>query len=258
MTSTAAAWVQTSIPRRMLSKVPEITAFFWIIKLLSTAGGEVVADLFAHSHYFGLIGSLVISSAMLAIALAVQLIVRRYLPIVYWSVIVLVGVAGTLISDTVVDMLHLSHAQATVLFLIMLLAILSAWYATERTLSIHTITTTRRELYYWGAVMATFALGTAAGDLTAFSLGWGFLPSLLLYGTVFVAAWVAHKVFRVDAILTFWIAYVMTRPLGATFADYASLGRDIGGLGMGRVVPSAGFLLAIAVLVLYLAVTHKD
>jgi uncharacterized membrane-anchored protein len=242
----------------MLSKVPEITAFFWIIKLLSTAGGEVVADLFARSHHVGLLRSLVVSSTLLAVALAVQLIARRYLPVVYWSVIVLVGVAGTLISDTVVAELHLSHAQATVLFLALLLAIFGIWYSTERTLSIHTITSTRRELYYWAAVMATFALGTAAGDLTAFSLGWGLLPSLALYGAVFAGAWIAHKAFAVNAVLTFWIAYVMTRPVGATFADYASFGRDSGGLGLGRVLPSAAFLLVIAVLVGYLAITHSD
>ena len=242
----------------MFSKVPEITVFFWVIKLLSTAGGEVVADLFAHTNLLGLAGSLAISSVLLLIALAVQLVLRRYVPIVYWSVIVAVGVAGTLLSDAVVDLLHLPVAAATVLFLVVLLTIFAVWYATERTLSIHTITTTRRELYYWGAVMATFALGTAAGDLTVFALDWNFMPSLALYAAVFVAAAVAHLGFRMNAIVTFWIAYVMTRPLGATFADYISLGKDIHGLGLGRVYPSAGFLVVIAVLVLYLQVSRRD
>jgi uncharacterized membrane-anchored protein len=244
--------------RRMLSKVPQITAFFWIIKLLSTAGGEVVADLFAHTNLLGLVGSLIISSGILAVCLAVQLVVRRYIPIVYWSVIVAVGVAGTLLADGVVDVLHLTIVESTVMFTVILLGIFAVWYVTERTLSIHSITTTRRELYYWAAVLATFALGTAAGDLTAFNLGWGFMPSLALYAAVFVAAGIAHLGLHANAIVTFWIAYVMTRPLGATFADYVSLGKDIDGLGLGRVYPSAAFLLVIGVLVLYLQISHKD
>lgn len=258
MTTTSEPGTQLHAGRQALSKVPEITVFFWVIKLLSTAGGEVVADLFAHTNLLGLGGSLAISSVLLVICLAVQLVVRRYVPVVYWSVIVAVGVAGTLIADAVVDLLHLSVAGSTVMFTALLLGVFALWYATERTLSIHSITTRRRELYYWAAVLATFALGTAAGDLTAFTLDWGFLPSLALYAAVFVAAGVARFAFRVDVVLTFWVAYVMTRPLGATFADYASLGTDIGGLGLGRVYPSAAFLLVIAALVGYLQLSHRD
>jgi uncharacterized membrane-anchored protein len=247
----------------MLSKVPEITAFFWIIKLLSTAGGETTADLFAHTNLLKLSGALVFSTVLLVVALVVQLLVRRYVPIVYWSVIVAIGIAGTLISDGVVDFLHLSHLQATGVFLALLLAVFGVWYATERTLSIHSITTTRRELYYWAAVMATFSLGTAAGDLTAFSLGWGFIPSLVLYGVVFAVAGVGalamHRAGSIGGVIGFfWLAYVMTRPLGATFADYTAMGKDIGGLGLGLLLPSAAFLLVIGALVLYLQVTHKD
>lgn len=242
----------------MLSKVPEITIFFWSIKLLSTAGGEVVADFFAHTNALGLTGSLLISSVLLAICLVVQLAVRKYVPIVYWSVIVAVGVAGTLLADAVVDVLGLDVEQSTVMFTVLLLAIFGTWYATERTLSIHTITTRRREAYYWIAVMATFALGTAAGDLTVFTLEWGFMPSLALYAAVFAAAGIAHLGLRANAIACFWIAYVLTRPLGATFADYVSLGKDIGGLGLGRLYPSAAFLAVIAALVGYLQITHRD
>jgi uncharacterized membrane-anchored protein len=242
----------------MLSKVPEVTAFFWIIKLLSTAGGETIADLMAHTNRLRLSGALVVGSVLLVATLVVQLIVRKYVPIVYWSVIVAIGIAGTLISDSVVDYLHLSHAQATVVFLVLLLAVFGVWYASEQTLSIHSIHTRRRELYYWAAVMATFSLGTAAGDLTAFSLGWGFLPSLALYAAVFVGAGVAHLAFRANAILTFWIAYVLTRPLGATLADYSAMGGSTHGLNLGLRLPSAFFLLVIGALVLYLQITHRD
>jgi uncharacterized membrane-anchored protein len=242
----------------MLSKVPEVTAFFWIIKLLSTAGGETIADLMAHTNLLHLSGVLVVGSVLLAVTLAVQLVVRRYVPVVYWSVIVAVGIAGTLLSDGLVDFLHLSHAQATIAFLMILLAVFGVWYRTERTLSIHSIHTRRRELYYWAAVMATFSLGTAAGDLTVFSLGWGFLPSLALYAVVFAGAGVAHLIFRADAIVTFWIAYVLTRPLGATFSDYTAMGGDTHGLDLGLRIPSVAFVLAIGALVLYLQFTHRD
>jgi len=255
---TTTAWAPRQLlARRTLTKVPEVTAFFWIIKLLSTAGGESFAD-YLSMEAIGMKPALVLTGALLAVAVGVQLALHRYVVPVYWTAVVLVGIAGTLITDYLVQFLGASEAQATAGFLAALLATFGLWYAVERTLSIHSIDTTRRELFYWAAVMLTFALGTAAGDLTAFALGWGFVPSIALYAVVFTAAGVAHLRFGANAVLCFWIAYVITRPLGATIADYLAFDREMGALGAGLLPVSALFLTGIVALVGYLAVTHRD
>lgn len=245
------------LTRRLAVKVPEVTAFFWIIKLLTTAGGESGADYLA-MELLGMKAALLITAAALALGLVVQLGARRYVVPIYWTVVVLVGIAGTLITDAIVQVLGVSEAWATVGFTAVLLTLFATWYATERTLSIHSIDTTRRELFYWAAVLTTFALGTAAGDLTAFALGWGFPASIALYAAVFAAAGVAHLRFGLNAVACFWLAYVMTRPLGASIADYLAFGRDLGALGFGLLPVTVVFGLAIAVLVGYLAVTGRD
>jgi uncharacterized membrane-anchored protein len=257
MTTTVAGAPGRLLGRSMLSKVPEVTALFWIIKLLSTAGGESLADYLA-MEAIGMKKALLLTGGLLATAVGVQLALRRYVVPVYWTAVVLVGIAGTLITDYIVQFLGASEAQATAGFLVALLATFGLWYAVEKTLSIHSIRTTRRELFYWAAVMLTFALGTAAGDLTAFALDWGFLPSIGLYAAVFVAAGVAHLRFGANAVLCFWIAYVVTRPLGATIADYLAFDHDLGALGLGLLPVGLAFAAAIAVLVGYLTVTRKD
>ena len=245
------------LDRRLLTKVPEVTVFFWVVKLLSTAGGESIADWLA-METLGMRTALLLTGGLLAVALGVQLALRRYVATVYWTVVGLVGVAGTLITDYLVKSAGVTEAEATGGFLAALLAVFGIWYARERTLSIHSITTSRRELFYWAAVLLTFALGTAAGDLTAFALGWGFPASIALYAAVFAGAAVAHLRFGVDAVLCFWIAYVVTRPLGATVADYLAFDPDQGALGLGLAPVGAGFLVAIVALVAYLAVTGRD
>jgi len=245
------------LTRRMLVKVPEVTALFWVIKLLSTAGGESLADYLA-METIGMRKALVLTGGLLAVAVVAQLAVRRYVVPLYWTAVVLVGIAGTLITDYLVQFVGATEWEATAGFLAALLLTFGLWYASERTLSIHSIDTTRRELFYWAAVMLTFALGTAAGDLTAFTLGWGFLPSIALYAAVFAAAGTAHLRFGANAVLCFWIAYVITRPLGATVADYLAFEKDLGALALGLLPVGLAFLTAIVALVGYLTVTRKD
>jgi len=255
--TTTAGGAARVLGRRTLAKVPEVTAFFWIIKLLTTAGGESVADLLA-DQVLGMKVALVVTCGLLLAALAVQVWLDRYVVVAYWTAVGLVGVAGTLATDYVVRNLGVGEKIATPAFAVALLVTFVVWYRTEGTLSIHSITSTRRELFYWAAVCLTFALGTAAGDLTAFALGWGFPASIALYLVVFVAAGLAHLVFGLDAIACFWVAYVLTRPLGATVADYLAFGHDIGGLALGLPLVSAVFGAAIVAGVAYLAVTRRD
>ncbi len=239
------------------TKVPEVTVYFWVIKLLTTAGGESSADWLA-MEAIGMKASLLLTGAALGLALLVQLATRRYVVVVYWTAVVLVGVAGTLITDAIVQVLGVSEAMATIGFTAALLTIFVLWYRLEGTLSIHSIDSTRRELFYWAAVLTTFALGTAAGDLTAFALGWGFPRSIVLYAVVFSAAGIAHLRYGLNAVACFWLAYVATRPLGATIADYLAFGEDLGALGYGLLPVSIVFGTAIVVLVGYLAVTGRD
>jgi len=245
------------LDRRTLTKVPEVTAFFWVIKLLTTAGGESVADYLAMES-LGMKVAMALTGGLLVVAVIVQVRLTRYVVPAYWTTVALVGIAGTLVTDYIVRSLGVGEKLATSGFLLALLATFGLWYASERTLSIHSIRTTRRELFYWAAVMLTFALGTAAGDLTAFTLSWGFVPSIALYAAVFVAAGVAHLGFRANAVLCFWIAYVITRPLGATIADYLAFDRSMGALNLGLLPVGLSFTIAIVALVTYLAITHKD
>jgi uncharacterized membrane-anchored protein len=244
--------------RRILNKVPEITLYFWIIKILCTTVGETAADFLNTALDLGATGKALLVAALLAVALAFQFRAARYVPAIYWLAVVLLSVLGTLITDNLVNGLGVPLEVTTVLFGAALAATLAAWYASERTLSIHTIVTPRREAFYWLAILFTFALGTAAGDLVAESLNVGYLVSALLFGALIALAAVAHLRLGLNAVLAFWIAYILTRPLGASLGDLLSQPRDSGGLGLGTVVTSALFLVAILVTVVYLTVTRKD
>jgi uncharacterized membrane-anchored protein len=223
-----------SLGRQMLNKVPEITVYFWIIKVLCTTVGETAADYLNDNLGLGLSGTSYVMSAVLIVSLVAQFATRRYRPGVYWLAVVLISIVGTLISDNLVETYGVALLTTTIIFGVALAITFAVWYAFERTLSIHTIFTTRREAFYWLAVLFTFALGTSAGDYLSEQLALGYLTALGLFAGAIAVVAVAHFAFRMDAILSFWLAYILTRPLGASIGDY------------------------ILALVVYLAVTRVD
>lgn len=247
-----------SFAREMLNKVPEITVYFWIIKVLCTTVGETAADFLNTNLHLGLTGTSLVMGTLLLIAVAVQLRARRYVPAVYWVAVVLISVVGTLITDNLSDNLHVPLLTSTIAFAVALAATFAAWYASEKTLSVHTIVTTKRECFYWLAILFTFALGTAAGDLIAEQYHIGYLNSALIFAAAIGVITLAHFVLKVNAVLAFWLAYILTRPLGASIGDYLSQAPADGGLGLGTVGTSAIFLLAILATVIYLSITKKD
>jgi uncharacterized membrane-anchored protein len=244
--------------RRMLNKVPEVTLYFWVIKVLCTTVGETASDYLSDNVGLGLTKTTYITATLLAVTLVFQFRARRYVAGIYWLGIVLISVVGTQITDNLTDNAGVSLVTTTIVFAIALAVVFTAWFVSERTLSIHTIFTTRRESFYWLAVLFTFALGTAAGDLTAERLGLGYFVSLLMFAGLIGLVALAHYRFRLDAVAAFWIAYVLTRPLGASLGDFLSQPRADGGLGLGTTVTSALFLTAIIVVVTYLAITRRD
>jgi uncharacterized membrane-anchored protein len=243
--------------RTWASKVPEVTLFFWVIKVLSTTVGETFADLLAGLG-LGLGGTTVVMTVLFLAALAAQFRARRYVPALYWLTVVLVSVVGTLLTDNLTDVFGVPLVVSTVVFAVALAATFWAWYAKEGTLSIHSIVTGRREAFYWLAILFTFALGTAVGDLVGEKLGLGYWPTALIVAVLIAAVAVSHLVFRANAVLTFWIAYVLTRPLGASLGDGLSQPRADGGLGLGTTVTSLVFLVVILAVVSYLAVSKRD
>jgi uncharacterized membrane-anchored protein len=236
----------------MLNKVPDITLAFWIIKIMSTTVGETGADYLAKNIGLGTVMTDGIMSFFLAAMLVVQLRTRRYVPWIYWLTVVLVSVVGTQITDALTDGFEISLYASTVAFAIALAATFAIWYASERTLSIHSIVTNRRELFYWAAILFTFALGTAAGDLATEALGLGFNIGVLAFGAV-IAALAAAYYLGADPVLTFWLTYIVTRPLGASLGDFLSQSREYGGLGFGTVSTSVAFLTVIVVLVAWIS-----
>ena len=246
------------VGRTLWSKVPEVTLYFWVIKILATTVGETAADYLNGTLGFGLTGTTVVMTVLLAVALAFQFRLPRYVPTIYWLCVVLISVVGTLITDNLTDNLGVSLVTTTVVFSVALALTFLAWYARERSLSIHSIVTAQREGFYWLAVLFTFALGTAAGDLTAERLNVGYWRSALLFAGLIAVVTVAHKKFGLGPITAFWIAYILTRPLGASVGDYLSQDKVDGGLGLGTTYTSALFLAAIVAVVLYLTRTRRD
>ncbi len=245
--------------RTMLNKVPEITLFFWVIKILCTTVGETAADYLNENLGFGLTNTTYVTGALLAMLLVVQFRLRRYVPVAYWAVVVVISVFGTLITDNMTDGHNVPLATSTALFAGILALVFTVWYAVEHTLSIHSIVTTRREAFYWLAILFTFALGTAAGDLVAEKFDIGYALSILIFGAVIGAIAFAHYVLKVNAVLTFWLAYIMTRPLGASIGDEMSQNSHrYGGLGLGTTGTSYIFVGCILALVVYLSITRRD
>jgi uncharacterized membrane-anchored protein len=244
--------------RQMLNKVPEVTLYFWVIKIMCTTVGETAADYLNTNLGFGLTKTTYVSGGLLIALLAVYLRLRRYVAPLYWLVVVVISVFGTLITDNLTDRYNVSLVTSTTIFSIALAIVFAVWYASERTLSIHTIFTTRREAFYWLAILFTFALGTAAGDLAAEKLALGYGVSALIFGGVIALITLAHYTFRLNAVLAFWLAYILTRPLGASIGDGLSQPKHAGGLGLGTTGTSYLFLACILALVAFLTVTRRD
>ncbi|MDE2199361.1 MAG: hypothetical protein KGJ41_10090 [Rhodospirillales bacterium] len=234
-----------------LNRVPDVTITFWIVKVMATTVGETAADFLNSTLNLGLSGTSVVMSGMLVLALSMQLRARRYVPSLYWLVVVLISVVGTLISDNLVDNLGVSLVTSTLLFGAALALVFTAWFSVERTLSVHTIFTVRREGFYWAAILCTFALGTSAGDLLAERLALGYALSAMLFAAVIGLTYWTYRL-GANPILTFWIAYIVTRPLGASTGDLLSQPASAGGLALGTVGTSMLFLATILGLVIYM------
>lgn len=247
-TPTASPW---------LNKVPEATLFFWMIKMMSTTVGETAADYLNADLGFGLSATTAVIGLLLAVALFFQLRARRYLPSLYWVVVVFISVFGTLVTDNLSDQLGVPLAVSTGVFTLALAATFAAWYACEKTLSIHSIDRPRREWFYWTAILFTFALGTAAGDWVAEGLKLGYAYAGLLFGALIAVTALAHHAFAAPAVPCFWVAYVLTRPFGAACGDLLSQAGENGGLGLGATGTSAVFLAVIVALVGYLSVVQQ-
>jgi uncharacterized membrane-anchored protein len=248
-----------SLGRRMLNKVPEVTLYFWVIKIMCTTVGETAADYVNDTLGFGLTKTTYVSGALLLVLLAIQFRSRRYVPIAYWLVVVVISVFGTLITDNMTDRYNVPLTTSTPIFAAILALVFAVWWGFERTLSIHSIVTTRREAFYWLTILFTFALGTAAGDLVAEKASLGYAISIGVFGAAIALVAFAHYALRVNAVLTFWLAYILTRPLGASIGDFMSQSsHKYGGLGLGTTGTSYIFLTCIFALVAYLTITRRD
>lgn len=240
----------------MLNKVPEVTLLFWVVKILSTTVGETAADFLAGNLGLGLSATSGIMAVLLAVVLVIQFRTRRYVPVVYWLAVVLISVVGTLISDNLVDNFGVSLWTTTVVFAAALAATFVAWWRSERTLSIHTIVTSRREGFYWLAILFTFALGTSAGDLVSEQLGLGYETAGLVFGALIVAVTLVY-VGGANAVATFWTGYVLTRPFGASLGDLLTASHGNGGLGLGTNATSGAFLAVILAVVAWFTVQDR-
>ncbi len=235
------------------NRVPTVTLAFWLIKLMAVTMGETAADYLAVNMGLGLTATSLIMSAVLALAITLQFAQRRYRPWSYWLAVVLISVVGTLITDNLVDTFGVPLITTTITFTVLLAVTFALWFAAEGTLSIHSIFTTRREGFYWLAILFTFALGTAAGDLVSEYFGLGYTATGLLFAMIIASLALGYVAFGLDAILGFWLAYIFTRPLGASLGDLLSQPTEFGGFGLGTITTSAVFLGVIAAIVLYMS-----
>jgi uncharacterized membrane-anchored protein len=242
----------------MLNKVPEITVYFWVIKVLCTTVGETFADNLNENLGLGLTNTSYIMGALLIAILVFQFRARTYVPGIYWLAVVLISVVGTLVSDNLVENYGVTLETTTIAFGSILICVFASWYAVERTLSVHTIFTTRRESFYWPAILFTFALGTSAGDFLSEQLELGYLAALGIFAGAILVVAVLHFGLKLNAILSFWLAYILTRPLGASIGDYLASPTGEGGLGLGTNLTSAIFLSTILALVVFLAISKRD
>ncbi|NVO26741.1 hypothetical protein HJ526_04865 [Donghicola sp. C2-DW-16] len=241
-----------------LNKVPEVTAAFWLIKLMAVTMGETAADYLNVNLGLGLSTTSMMMSVILIGTLALQFSRSRYVPWTYWLNVVLISVVGTLVTDNLVDNLGVGLVTCTIGFSLLLAGTFAAWFATEGTLSIHDVDNTQRETFYWLAILFTFALGTAAGDLVAEQFALGYLASGVLFGSVIASLAIGYFFLGLDGILAFWLVYILTRPLGASFGDLLSQPTDYGGMGFGTILTSLGFLSVIALTVVAMTIAHRQ
>lgn len=242
--------------RHPLSKVPEITLYFWIIKILTTGMGEAFSDFLV-----GKIDPVVavgIGGLAFVVALVFQFSVKRYIAWTYWLAVIMVSVFGTMAADVLHKGLGIPYLISTTFYAVVLIVIFVGWYLREKTLSIHSIYTTHREAFYWATVLITFALGTAAGDLTAATFGLGYFWSGILFAVIFTLPAVGYRLFGWNEVFSFWFAYIITRPLGASFADWMGKSHALGGLGWGDGPVSLAWAILIVGFIGYLAITQKD
>ena len=251
-TFNAAIGAQSGALSHSQNRVPHVTVDFWLVKVLAVTVGETAADFINMNLGLGLTATSIIMSGLLLAALILQFSQQKYVPWTYWLSVVLISVVGTLITDILVDNLEFSLWACTMGFAVALAATFAIWYSFEKTLSIHSIFTFRREAFYWLAILFTFALGTAAGDLVAEGLALGYLAAGLFYCAVIGAVALAFYVFKLNGILAFWMAYIFTRPMGASFGDFLSQPLADGGLGFGTVITSLIFLAGIMAVVAFM------
>jgi uncharacterized membrane-anchored protein len=242
--------------RNISRKVPEVILLFWVIKLLTTALGESTSDFMVHT--LDPVVAVLIGAIAFLVSIIIQLRARKYITWVYWLSVTMVAIFGTMAADILHIGLGIPYLISTIFFAVCLIIIFIVWYKVEKTLSIHSIATPQRELFYWAAVITTFALGTAAGDMTAVTFTLGYLDSGILFAVLFIAPLIAYKFFKANEVFTFWFAYIMTRPFGASFADWFGRTADIGGIGFGTGKTSVVLAILIVGLVTYLAATRKD
>ncbi len=239
------------------NKVPAVTLVFWIIKIFATTVGETAADVLSTTFNLGLVRTSVVMAVLLVIALIVQFRAHKYVPTFYWITVVFISVVGTLISDNLVDNFGITLVTTTIIFSAALIAVFIWWYLSEHTLSVHTIHTTRRELFYWGAILFTFSLGTSGGDLISESFGLGYSLALGLFAAGIALVYALYRLHVINGVLAFWAAYILTRPLGASAGDLLTQAPSAGGVGMGRLPITAVILVVIIVLVVYLSAEER-
>jgi uncharacterized membrane-anchored protein len=248
---------QQTTSARLVNRVPEVTLVFWILKILATTIGETAGDLLSITLGLGTVVTSYVMGALLLFCLGFQFRARRYVPPIYWLVVVFISVVGTLISDNLVDNLGVPLTTTTAIFTAALVLVFIVWYASEKTLSVHTIYTHKREAFYWAAILFTFSLGTSGGDLLAERLAVGYALSALIFAAGIAIIYAAYRMRWFNEVLAFWLAYILTRPLGASLGDLLTQERASGGLGLGTVPVSAVFLLIIVILVAYLTKQEK-
>ncbi len=245
-----------TVERHPLSKVPEVTLYFWITKVLTTGMGETASDFL--TRVFGNIPAVGLGAILFAASLVLQFRARRYVAWIYWTTVVMVSVFGTMCADVLHVGMGIPYAASTTFFAAALAVVFVVWYRVEGTLSIHSIHTPRRELFYWLTVVTTFALGTAAGDLTATTLGLGYFSSGVMFAVVIAVPALAHWKLGLGSIAAFWFAYVVTRPLGASFADWMAVSKPRGGLNMGLGPTTLAWTVLILAFVAYLGISRTD